>query len=391
MQKMAEMKPSFLRLPGGNYLEGNTIAERFDWKKTLGETASSPGHRGPWGYRSTDGMGLLEYLEWCEDLHMQPVLAVFAGYSLRGEHIAPGPALAPFVQDALDEIEYVTGNTSTKWGARRAQDGHPRAFPLTYVEVGNEDNFDRSNNYEGRFAQFYDAIKARWPKLQIIATIPVRGRKPDVVDDHYYRSAAEMARDSGHYDKTSRKGPKIFVGEWASIEGRPTPTYQAALGDAAWLTGLERNSDLVVMEAYAPLMVNVNPGAAQWPTNLIGYDALNSFGSPSFYVQSIFANNTGDVVLPHKVDVEAMPQKVDVPHGAIGLGTYRTNSEYRDVEVTSGGQSVYKKDFSQNTIGWNLEVGTWTTDDGSLHQSSNRPDDFTRPLGTQLGPITPIT
>lgn len=291
MDLMASMQPAFLRLPGGNYLEGNTIAERFDFKKTLGDPATRPGHQCPWGYRSSDGLGLLEYLEWCEDCKMEPVLAVFAGYALNGEHVAAGPGLNQFVQDALDEIEYLTGDASTTWGARRIKDGHPAPFPLRYVEIGNEDWFDRSGSYDGRFAQFYDAIKAKYPKLQIISTAPVRSRKPDVIDDHYYRSARAMANDAGHYDKADRNGPKIFVGEWASTEGSPTPTLKAALGDAAWLTGLERNSDIVVMECYAPLLVNVNPGARQWGTNLIGYDCLTAFGSPSYYVQKMFGTN----------------------------------------------------------------------------------------------------
>ena len=262
MRKLADMHPAFLRLPGGNYLEGDTIAERFDWKKTLGDIALRPGHRCCWNYPSSDGMGLLEYLQWCEDLHMEPVLAVYAGYSLRGEHVDPGKALEPFVAEALDEIEYVTGDPSTAWGEHRARDGHPEPFKLRYVEIGNEDQFDRSRSYDGRFAQFYDAIKAKYPALQIIATIPVKTRRPDVVDDHYYRSARDMARDAHHYDKYNRSGPKIFVGEWASTEGSPTPTLQAALGDAAWLTGLERNADIVLLSCYAPLLVNVNPGAA---------------------------------------------------------------------------------------------------------------------------------
>jgi len=375
MERLAEMKPSFLRLPGGNYLEGNTIAERFDWKATIGNVADRQGHQGPWGYRSSDGLGLLEFLEWCEDLRMKPVLAVFAGYSLRGAHIDPGPKLEPFVQDALDEIEYTIGSTSTKWGAKRAQDGHPKPFPLTYVEIGNEDTFDRSGSYDGRYAQFNDAIKAKYPNLQIIATAPIRSRKPDVIDDHYYRSAAEMERDSGHYDKYDRKGPKIFVGEWASIEGRPTPTHQAALGDAAWMIGMERNSDVVVMEAYAPLLVNVNPRAAQWPTNLIGYDAISSFGSPSFYVQSMFGKNTGDTSLPVSVSVASDgPAKPFVPHGAIGVGTWRTDSEYKDIEVTHDGTTVYKKDFSSGADDWSLRRGTWRVEDGRLRQSSDRED-----------------
>ena len=297
MQKMANFSPTFLRLPGGNYLEGNTIAQRFQWKQTIGPLTQRPGHESPWGYRSSDGMGLLEFLEWCEDLGIQPVLAVYAGYSLDGEYVAAGAGLDPYVQDALDEIQYVTGDATTTWGAQRAADGHPNPFPLTYVEVGNEDFFDKSNSYDGRFTQFHDAIKAAYPALQLIATTGVTSRTPDVYDDHFYKSPAAFESDTHHYDATSRTGPKVFVGEWASQEGSPTPDMNAALGDAAWLTGLERNSDIVVMEAYAPLQVNVNNGASQWGTNLIGYDALTSYGSPSYYVQSMFAANRGDAIL----------------------------------------------------------------------------------------------
>ncbi len=307
MQILADMKPAFLRLPGGNYLEGNTIAERFNWKETRGPLEQRPGHQDPWGYRSDDGFGLLEYLEWCDDLHTNPVLAVFAGYALNGEHVVAGPALEPFVQDALDEIEYMTGGTDTKWGALRAKDGHPKPFPLTYVEIGNEDWFDRSGSYDGRYAAFHDAIKAKYPKLQLIATAAVKSRKPDVLDEHFYRTAQAMAGDAHHYDSYDRNGPKIFVGEWASQdidqpwqkpgEKGPTPTFNSALGDAAWMTGMERNSDLVVISAYAPLFVNVNPGARQWAINLIGYDALNSYGSPSYYAQQMFSRYHGDRIV----------------------------------------------------------------------------------------------
>lgn len=296
MEKLAALHPAFLRFPGGNYLEGNTIAERFEWKKTIGPLVDRPTHLSPWGYRSSDGMGLLEFLEWCEDLHMQPVLAVYAGYSIRGEHIAPGPDLAPYVADALDEIQYVTGDTSTEWGAERAKDGHPQPFALTYIEIGNEDWFDKSNSYEGRFAQFYKAIKAAHPDLQLIATTPVTSVKPDVIDEHYYKSAQEFFDNVHHYDNTDRNGPKIFVGEWATLEGSPTPDFGAALGDAAAMTAMERNSDIVIMASYAPLFVNVNPGAMQWAPNLIGYNALESYGSPSYYAQVIFGTYYGDEI-----------------------------------------------------------------------------------------------
>jgi alpha-L-arabinofuranosidase len=298
MQLMAAMRPAFLRLPGGNFLEGNTIDERFQWKNTIGPLAVRPGHQAPWGYRSSDGLGLLEYLEWCEDLGMEAVLGVYAGYSLNGTFVVPGPDLEPFVQDALDEIEYAIGGTNTVWGARRAADGHPEPFTVEYVEIGNEDFFDGSGSYEGRFAQFHDAIKAAHPELKTIATTAVSSRTPDVVDEHFYATPRAFQQMANRYDSYSRTGPKIFVGEYASIEGRPSPDLAAALGDAAWLTGIERNSDVVIMAAYAPMFVNVNPGASQWPTNLIGYDALRSYGSPSYHLQVMFAGHTGDVVLP---------------------------------------------------------------------------------------------
>ena len=297
MEKLAAMHPHFLRLPGGNYLEGNHIDERYQWKKTLGPWTDRPTHPSPWSYRSSDGLGLLEYLEWCEDLKIEPVLAVYAGYSMAQEHVDAGPALEPYVQDALEEIEYVTGGANTKWGAERIKNGHPAPFPLHYVEVGNEDFFDKSGSYDGRFAQFFKAIKAKYPELQIIATDKVKSVQPDVLDEHFYMAAEKSFADAGHYDQADRKGPKIFVGEWATREGSPTPNLQAALGDAAWMTGLERNSDLVVMAAYAPLFVNVNPGGMQWETDLIGYDGLSSYGSPSYWAQALFAGNIGSEVV----------------------------------------------------------------------------------------------
>lgn len=297
MEKLAAMKPAFLRFPGGNYLEGDHIPLRFEWKKTIGPLVDRPTHPSPWRYHSSDGMGLLEFLEWCEDLHMQPVLAVYAGYSMAQEHVAPGPDLDPYVQDALDEIEYATGGTDTKWGGERAKDGHPAPFPLSYVEIGNEDFFDKSGSYDGRYAQFYEAIKKKHPQLHLIATTPVKSSKPDIIDDHFYRSAEAFFNDVHRYDKTDRNGPKIFVGEWATREGSPTPNFGAALGDAAWMTGMERNSDVVVMASYAPLLVNVNPGGMQWPTDLIGYDALTSYGSPSYYAQVMFGNHIGSEVV----------------------------------------------------------------------------------------------
>ncbi len=297
MNMLAAMHPKFLRLPGGNYLEGDHIPERYQWKNTIGPLVDRPTHPSPWRYRSSDGMGLLEFLEWCEDLKIEPVLAVYAGYSMAQEHVEPGPDLDPYIQDALEEIEYVTGDSSTKWGSERAKDGHPAPFPLHYVEIGNEDWFDRSGSYDGRFAQYFKAFKQRYPDLQLIATTPVKSAKPDVLDEHFYMPAEKSFSDAGHYDHADRSGPKIFVGEWATREGEPTPNLEAALGDAAWMTGMERNSDIVIMNSYAPLFVNVNPGGMQWESDLIGYDALSGYGSPSYWAQVMFAGHVGTEIV----------------------------------------------------------------------------------------------
>lgn len=324
MQMLVNMKPKFLRFPGGNFLEGPLITDAFPWKSTLGPLEDRPGHRGSWGYRTSDGMGLLEFLEWTEDMGAEPVLAVYAGYSLQGDHIDAGPLLKPYVDDALNEIEYVIGDTTTYWGAKRAADGHPAAFKLKYVEIGNEDWFDRSNSYDGRFTQFRNAINAKYPQLECISTIPgtqypsmqVTGKEPRVVDEHYYRNSWDMWEHASQYDTYDRKGPKIFVGEWATREGAPTTNMNAALGDAAWMTGMERNSDLVIMSCYAPLFVNVSKDSAtgrkawQWDSDLIGYDALNSYGSPSYYVQEVFNHYLGNKIVPatfENVPVQNMP------------------------------------------------------------------------------------
>ncbi|HEX9047734.1 MAG TPA: alpha-L-arabinofuranosidase C-terminal domain-containing protein, partial [Verrucomicrobiae bacterium] len=319
MQMLVDLKPKFLRFPGGNYLEGNTIETRFQWKNTLGPIEQRHGHPCPWGYRSTDGLGLLEFLLWCEDMKAEPVLAVYAGYSLQGVRVKAGPDLQPFVQEALDEIEYVTGATNTTWGARRAQDGHPAPFKLQYVEIGNEDWFDKEYTYDARYTQFHDAIKAKYPQLKLISTIGydqpanrrVSSRQPDMMDEHYYLATDEFAHKApGYATNYSRSGPEVFVGEWAAHEDSaikpweagarkqpPTPTLKAAIGDALFMAAMERNSDLIKLQCYAPLLVNVNPGGRQWRPDLIGYDALSAYGSPSYYAIKMFNENLGDEIL----------------------------------------------------------------------------------------------
>jgi alpha-N-arabinofuranosidase len=325
MKLLDDLHPAFLRFPGGNYLEGSNFANRFDFKTQIGAWEERPGHMSPWNYRSSDGLGLLEFLEWCEELNMEPILGVYAGMSLdNSRDVRTGEALKPLIQDALDEIEYVTGDVNTKWGAQRAKDGHPAPFKLTYVEIGNEDFLNRGTTTyrgpEGRFAMFYNAIKAKYPNMQVIATTGVgEGVTLDVIDNHHYMPPTGAIRNAHLYDRANREGPKIFEGEWASQEPgggrRPlTPTFQAAVSDAVFLTGLQRNADIVIMSCYAPLLTRVDQGGSQWRTNLIGYDSLTSYGSPAYYTQKMFYNARGDQVIPI---AGITPQTIPAPSTAI--------------------------------------------------------------------------
>ncbi|HEY4246236.1 MAG TPA: alpha-L-arabinofuranosidase C-terminal domain-containing protein [Lacunisphaera sp.] len=394
MKLLADMHPAFIRLPGGNYVEGSRFADRFAWKRMIGPADERPGHMGCWSYRSSDGFGLPEYLLWCKQLGSEPVLALFAGYVLDGDYAHPGsPEMALYTQEALDEIEYVMGPADSKWGKRRAADGFPEPFALKYVEIGNEDFFDHSGSYEGRFAQMARAIRKRFPELKIIATTPVTSAKPDLVDDHIYASASTMMREftrydvgSGHPEGRKADGVKVFMGEWATQGGSPTPNMMSALGDAVFAMGLERNSDDVVMQCYAPLFANVNPedkaGGSprgwQWNTNLIGYDAMTAFGSPSYYVLATFGQNKGDVILPTTFDVPQVVKPVDPhPHGFAGVGTYETRVEYTDMVVTGpDGKKLSSDNLINDASQWKFPHGHWTVENGAIRPVGTNPQSW---------------
>jgi len=362
MNMMAEMHPTFLRMPGGNFLEGNTLQDAYDWKKTIGPVMDRPGHNGPWFYWSSDGLGLLDYLTWCEDLHIEPVLAINAGYALNNTHITPGKDLEALVQSALDEVEYVTGDTSTHWGAMRAKDGHPAPFVIHSIEIGNEDYLDRSGSYPARYAQFAQALHQRYPQYKLIATdgnaeYTTRVANPEVSDEHYYKTPSEMMELVHHYDRSPRDGPRIFVGEWATRSGAPTPNFGDALGDAAWMTSLERNSDIIVMAAYAPLLANVNPSAMQWPTDLIGYDAATAYGSPSYYAQSLFAGHLGDTTVPatlsHEDDRLFYSATKDTRTGTIHLKLVNAHSNPETLTIAGLKGAGDARVFSLHATTWN--------------------------------------
>jgi len=260
MRKITALHPGYFRIPGGNYLEGNTLSTYFNWKNTIGPIESRPGHdNSAWGYWSQDGMGLLEYLEMAEEAGAQPILAVFAGYTLNGS-VVPQSQLAPYVQDALDEIQYAIGPTSSTYGAMRAADGHPAPFNLNYVEVGNEDFFDGSGSYNAyRFPMFYDAIKAAYPQLKIIATASVTSRTPDVIDDHYYSNdPSVIAGDAHAYDATSRSGATaVAVNVYlAGVSGVTGGTSTVLTGDPTAMNSIAHPT------AVAPASQRVGAGTS---------------------------------------------------------------------------------------------------------------------------------
>ena len=295
MKLLAGLHPGFLRFPGGNYLQSRKIEDRFDWKKTLGDISQRPTHdNDSWHYHSSDGMGLMEFMGWCEDLKMQPVLAVFDGLLLTKINPITGDSLKEYVQDALDEIEFLNGDASTKWGAQRVKLGHPQPYNVKYIEVGNEDWFDKAKTWDARFTMFYDAIKAKYPDMQVISSAHVTSRMADYEDIHHYFSFKQASKLAHKYDNYKRTDAKVFEGEYACREGSPTTNLLGALGDAAFLTGLERNADIVKMSCFAPLFVNVNPGGMQWKGDLIGYNSFSSYGSPSYYMQKMFSTNLGN-------------------------------------------------------------------------------------------------
>jgi len=299
-QKLVDAKPTFFRFPGGNFLEGDVLEQRFIWEETIGDVARRPGHMGTWGYYSTDGLGLMEYLLLAEDLNAEIILCVFAGYVLNGD-VVPPQEMGPYIESALNEIEYLIGDTNTTWGARRAADGHPEPFPLTYVEVGNEDW--SHTDYHLRYPLFYDAILAKYPHLQIIATLDVNTRPIPIRDDHFYPDFGWFPDNHRLYDNAPRNGSKIFVGEYATlgpVMGQGAAHTAAAMDDAAFMTGLERNSDIVIMACYAPLFGHVDN--LSWRPDGIYFDGLQSFATPAWWVQHLFSNNQGDTYIPTSSD-----------------------------------------------------------------------------------------
>lgn len=411
------LHPKFMRFPGGCYVEGqttpmNSLHNRFEWKNTIGPIEQRPGHLSVnWGYNITDGFGYHEMLQLSEDLGAEPLFVVNVG--IGHGWLQPYNQIEEYIQEALDAIEYANGPVTSKWGALRAKNGHPEPFGLHLLEVGNENanfyfdnNRDQSDHYFERYIQFYKAIKAKYPDVEVIGNVESwgtdepswRSNHPvDILDEHYYRSPSWFEKNFNKYDSYDRNGPKIYIGEYAVTQGYGFNGHlTAALGEAIYMQGLERNSDIVVMGSYAPIFVNEHNPA--WRPDMIRFNASESFGTPSYHVQKMMANNIGTRVIPVEVSDNTLAPTIG---HHLGFTTWGTKAEFRNLEVKDkNGNTILKEDFKDlgdkswkkyggETDGRRRTQSQWVFEDGTLKQQNQRaegsviintttlPDDYT--------------
>jgi alpha-N-arabinofuranosidase len=324
VQLLYDLHPGFLRFPGGCIVEGRQLATRYRWKTTIGDIAQRQTIINRWNdefdqrpapdYFQSFGLGFYEYFQLAEDIGAQPLPILNCGMACQfnSSQTAALNELDEYVQDALDLIDFANGPVTTPWGKLRAELGHPEPFHLTMLGVGNEQWGPR---YVERYKVFTAALKAKHPEIKlVVAAGPApsgepfesmwsnwRSLKADIVDEHYYMSPDWFLSNTSRYDHYDRSGPKVFAGEYAAQTVRATSSdnrnsWKAAIAEAAFMTGLERNADVVQMASYAPLMAHVD--AWQWKPDEIWFDNLRSYGTPSYYVQKMFANNVGTRILP---------------------------------------------------------------------------------------------
>jgi alpha-L-arabinofuranosidase len=328
VQMLADLRPGFLRFPGGCIVEGSDLSKRYQWKNTIGPVEKRQCLINRWNYEflhrptpdyyQSFGLGFFEFFQLCEDIGAEPLPILNCGMACQfnsGE-LVPLDQLDPYIQDALDLIEFANGPVTSTWGQKRAQMGHPEPFNLKMLGIGNE---QWGPQYIERYERFAKAIKARYPQIQLVAAAgpdpdgqrfdylwpQLRRLKADIVDEHYYRPPAWFLDNTDRYDKYDRNGPKVFAGEYAAqsiqtVSPRNRNNWLCALAEAAMMTGFERNADVVVMASYAPLFAHED--AWQWRPNLIWFDNLNVYGTPNYYVQKLFSTNRGDVVVPVELD-----------------------------------------------------------------------------------------
>lgn len=324
VQLLADLHPGFLRFPGGCIVEGRELANRYQWKKTVGDVNDREviinrwnnefAHRATPDYFQSFGLGFFEYFQLSEDIGASPLPILNCGMACQfnSAEVVAVNELDPYIQDALDLIEFANGDVNTKWGALRAKMGHPAPFNLKMMGVGNE---QWGPQYVERYTIFAKAIKSRYPDIKLVNSLgpgpdgdkftflndTLRKLDADILDEHYYSSPEWFLSNAARYDSYDRKGPKIFAGEYAAHSkgvgnGDNKNSWLCALAEAAFMTGLERNTDVVVMASYAPLLAHVD--GWQWTPDLIWFDNLRSYGTPNYYVQKLYANNKGTAVVP---------------------------------------------------------------------------------------------
>ncbi|RLN29234.1 alpha-L-arabinofuranosidase 1-like [Panicum miliaceum] len=296
MAMLLDLKPRFLRFPGGCFVEGNWLRNAFRWKETIGPWEERPGHYGDiWNYWTDDGLGYYEFLQLAEDLEALPIWVFNAGIS---HHDGVNSSLiAPYVQDVLDSLEFAKGSPESKWGSVRVAMGHPQSFPLKYVAIGNEDCLNKF--YQGNYMKFHNAIRETYPDIQMISncepTIVSPLKLPaELYDFHIYTNATDLFLNKDKYDTAPRAGmPKVFVSEYA-VQDKVDPgnaTLFASLAEAAFLIG-----DAVEMASYAPLLVNTNDRS--WLPDAIVFNSWQQYGIPSYWMQTLFCESSGAVIHP---------------------------------------------------------------------------------------------
>lgn len=365
-QLLADLKPAFLRFPGGCVVEGATFANRYRWDQTIGPVEGRPGHWSLWDYRNIDGLGYHEFLQFCEDIGADGMYVCNVGLSceFRNGDYLPEDRVGEQLDEAMGAIEYALGPADSRWGAERVKNGHPAPFPLKYIEIGNENHGPIYNCY---YNLFQAAIKARWPQLVAIFNGGTGDTPPgpdvkgvDLFDEHYYRDPDWFFANASRYDRAPRdRGFGVYVGEYACNRNVGHGNLLAALSEAAFMMGMERNGDLIKLSSYAPLLFHVSD--IKWPVNMIGYDCATSFGRSSYHVQKLFAQHRPDVNVSTTLALENPEAGGEMYAGHVGLGAWNTKVEYRDVVVATPDGKTVRLDAAEAASGWHPEKGTWET------------------------------
>lgn len=378
-QMIADLKPGFVRFPGGCVVEGGTIETAYNWKHTVGPLAERAERWGPWNYRRTQGMGLFEYFQFCDDLAAEPLYVGFCGQTCifrEREHV-PMDQMDLVRDNFLDVVEYANGTTDSKWGSLRAKAGRVAPFDLKLVEIGNE---NQGREYEERYRFIHDALKAKHPQLTYLADLSwtsrdsMRNAQFDIQDMHYYNSPRWFATRFREYDERDRSLPPLYLGEVAVTTGEAGPlrgNLLAALSEGIFLMGCERNADAVKMVSYAPLLAHVDgrtelTGAPPPWHAMIYFDGTRVFGTASYHLWKLFGVNRPDHTV--QTDVSFPDAKPVVVAGQIGVGTWADAAEFKDVRVEREGKVLYASDFTKGTNGWQPDNGRWSVEDGAYRQ-----------------------